>query len=211
MVEQQVYDNNLNYWDCLKGIVIARRKKEKDEIAAEYPLFCAKFPEMFDIVFSRNITIKQLQASGQKQLYDNKKTYARCLYELICATHEFGAVEKRASAETMPDWVAWYEDMMRQYPLFYDNFKTLMRKICEGRLQNDPIACMFVVSIEMVHRGAISREEQAAVFDSFATRKGVFGQQIQKLRITEQEWEEGVESFFKKHPDAARPRRENKQ
>lgn len=194
-----MYDQGKNYFDCLKQILISRRTLTRDEIAKQFPLFSAKFPEMIDVIYKRNITHKDIVKQNQNHLYDGDKTFAQCIYELFVATHEFDAVGKRASPATMPDWVAWYEGMMNAYPSFYENFKTLMRNICEGRAAKDPVTCMLIVSIEMEHRGAITRAEQSQTFNEFVTRKGVYARQISHLQITEAEWNGAIEEYFAKN------------
>jgi len=210
----QLYDNRQNYFQCLKSIVAGKRKNSRSELEAMYPLFVAKFPEMFDILFRRNVTTRDLMPGEkkknmtyQKRTYDNNSTFAKCLFDLITETYQFGAVEKRSSDETMPEWVAWYESMMRKYPKFYDHYKTLMRKICEGRLQIDPVGCVLSASIDMLHRHVLTGLEQKTLFNAYSTRKGVFGPQIMQLRITEEEWEHAIEDFFVKNPQFANLRR----
>ena len=193
-----IYDQGKDYLECLKQILIARRKMTRTQIIAQFPLFASKFPEMIDIIYKRVITHKDVQTTTQLQLYDGK-TFAQCVYELFVQTHEFDAVGKRASSETMPDWVAWYEGMMYRYAPFYDNFKTIMRNICEGRAAKDPVTCMLITSIEMAHRGAITQAEQSQIFNEFVTRKGVYAQQIAALHITEAEWTGGIEEYFATH------------
>jgi hypothetical protein len=123
------------------------------------------------------------------------------VHSLFVQTKEFDAVGKRASSETMPDWVAWYEVMMHRLSHndgtgFYDCFRTIMRNICEGRAAKDPTTCVLIASIEMAHRGAITQEEQSKLFNDFASRKGLYKPQISALGITEAEWAAAIEEFF---------------
>lgn len=196
-----MYDFGKNYFECLKQILIERRKLSKPEIVARFPIFAAKFPEMIEILHKKNITYKDVVKQGQKALYDDDKTFAQCVYELLSATSEFDAIGKRKTS--MPDWVAWYENIMNTYPIFYEFFKTLMRNICEGRTFTDQVICMLIVSVEMEHRGVISREQRAQLFDEFVTRKGIYARQISHLKITEDEWSGGVQEFFDQRRDEA--------
>lgn len=194
-------DNGKNYYECLKQILIERRNLNRSQINAKFPLFVAKFPDMMDVIFRRNIGYKDVVKQKQNALYDDEKTFAQCLYELLAATQEFDATEKRKTA--MPDWVAWYENKMNEYPMFYTSFKALMRNICEGRIFHDPTLCMLIVSVEMEHRNAITKEERNTVFNDFVARKGLYKNQIASLKITEAEWNAAIKDFFDKRRDHA--------
>lgn len=189
------YDGGKNYFDCLKQILIEKRSQSRPVVEKKYPLFCAKFPEMIDILFKRKIEIKDMMKQYQTHTYDGR-TFAESIYYLLSETKKFDAVGKRSSPETMGLWTAWYEEMMNNNVEFYNAFKVLMRNICEGRLVKDRVICVQIASIDMAHRQVITHKERADVMNDFITRKGIYKDTITKLAITEEEWQKGVEDYL---------------
>ena len=73
------YDGGKNYFECLKQILIDKRSHSRPEMEKRFPLFVAKFPEMFDIIFKRKIDIKDLMKQHQTHVYDGR-TFAESIY-----------------------------------------------------------------------------------------------------------------------------------
>ena len=190
-----VYDQGQNYMQCLKQILIDKRRHSRAEIEKKFPLFIDRFPEMFDIVFKRHIEVKDMMKTEQTHMYDGR-TFAESVYFLLCETKNFDAVGKRSAPETMGLWTAWYENMMRENFEFYDAFKVLMRNICEGRMNQDRVICVQIASIDMAHRKVISHKQRADVMNDFITRKGTYKDIITKYKITAQEWQSGIQEYF---------------
>ena len=189
------YDNGKNYIDCLKQILIDKRSHARPVIEKRFPLFVAHFPEMIDTIFKRKVEIKDMMKQYQTHTYDGR-TFSESIYFLLTETNKFDAVGKRSSPETMGQWTAWYEQMMRDNCEFYDAFKVLMRNICEGRTYKDRVICVQIASIDMAHRQVISHKERADVINDFITRKGIYKDIITKFAITAQEWQTAIEDYL---------------
>lgn len=186
---------------CLNGILIARKNNtSKREIRETYPLFNARFPALIDILESQKVTWKNFDPKGSQELYDGGRTFLQCIALLIQQTAQFGAIAKRAKDETMPEWVLWYEKLMQKWPIFYNAYHVLMRKICEGRLGTDAIGCNIFATRHSVLRGVITGEQQESLIGAYINRKGVYGPQIEKLRITEEEWTAAIDQYFAENP-----------
>jgi len=191
------YDGGKNYFDCLKQILIEKRNHSRPEIEKRFPLFVAKFPETIEILFKKKVEINDVMKNRQTHMYDGR-TFIESIYFLLTETEKFDAVGKRSSPTTMGLWTGWYEQMMRDNPQFYDAFRVLMRKICEGRLANDSVACVQVASIDMAHRGVITHKQRSDLLNDFITRKGIYSDTISKFKITEDEWNKHIQEFLAK-------------